>query len=270
MSSLGENLDSKKCGQKVKLLISYDGTDFKGWQKQPSTDQTVQGQLEHALQSLLHEPVRLIAAGRTDAGVHAIAQVAHFTTHKTIERYNLVRALNTLTSSDIVVREAWLTPEEFHAQISAHEKTYKYLIYNHPIPSAFRARYATWIPRPLDPQQLQALSTPLLGEHDFQSFQTKGTEVSSTVRQIHQIQWKANNNSNLEMTIRGSGFLKQMVRNIVGTLLDLSFKGGTEADVERILKARDRCAAGTTAPPEGLYLFKVFYPPELDNKCRKL
>ncbi len=255
---------------RIRLLISYDGTPFGGWQKQKSEKPTVQGTLEQALAKLFNQKISTVGSGRTDAGVHAIGQVVHFDIPHFPKGLQLIRALNSLTPPELVIRRAWTAPDEFHALLSAEKKIYKYRIYNSPTPSAFLARYTTWVRTPLDVGQLNQICSPLLGEHDFKSFQTSGTEVPSTKRCISQIEWKQKSRFIVELTIEGSGFLKQMVRNIVGTCLDLHKKRLNDRQMEAILASRDRTQALSTAPTRGLYLYRVIYPRPLDNKCRKI
>lgn len=256
--------------QKVKLLLAYDGSEFGGWQKQKTGKQTVQGCLEIALSRLFNEPIKTIGASRTDTGVHALAQIAHFSSPKSVERYNLINALNSLTPSSMVIHRAWLAPDDFHALASSTGKIYKYLILNRSTGSALRRHHFTWIRPKLDLEFLNKCSQHLIGEQDFKSFQTAGTDLKHTVRHIWKAQWSQKNPHLIEFTIHGSGFLKQMVRNIVGTQLDLLAQGRKPTEIVEIIAAKDRSAALGTAPPEGLYLYKVEYPPELDKRCRKL
>lgn len=255
--------------RKIKLLLSYDGTPFQGWQKQPGRS-TVQGTLETALTQIYNEPIRTIGSGRTDAGVHAVGQVAHFETGKILNNEaRLMRGLNALLPDTVVVRGAWAAPDDFHALFSAKRKTYIYRIWNHPVRSALWHHRALWVPQPIDIIKLNKLSQGIVGTQDFKSFQTQGTPVKTTVRTVDVCQWTAKG-SLLEMRIRGNGFLKQMVRNIVGTLLYLERHKSDPKDLAEILAAQDRQAAKVTVAAQGLYLYKVYYPPTLDNKCRKL
>lgn len=256
---------------KIRLKLSYDGSAFNGWQKQTNKSRlTVQGCLEQALCKLFDVPhLQVVGAGRTDAGVHALAQQAHFVAPKDPSQYNLVKALNALTPPAMAIHEAWIAPENFHAQISAQAKTYKYLLLCSSTPSALRRHFVTWYPFRLDLDYLNECSQFLVKKQDFKSMQTKGTDVSSTIREISLAHWEALDAHLVQFTIHGSGFLKQMVRNIVGCLLDLHKNQRPPAEMAHILAARDRQAAGSTAPAQGLYLFAVHYPPELDNKCRK-
>lgn len=257
--------------QKIKVKISYDGTDFKGWQKQNSGVRTVQGCLEEALSKMLNEPVITIGSGRTDSGVHAREQFFHFSTLKNLENYKWVYALNSLTPKDIAIHGAWKAPQEFHALASCERKIYKYFIFNSPTPNAFRARYSYWAPHHrLDLKLLNNYSQTLLGTHDFKSFQTQGTEVKSTQRHIYRAEWRQIRPCWLEFTIEGNGFLKQMVRNIIGSQLDLERQRLPTQEFSRILKACRREQALGTASPEGLYLYRVQYPHFLDKKCLKI
>lgn len=259
--------------QKIKLLISYDGTDFEGWQRQAEGQLTIQQSLETALSKMFSERVLLTGSGRTDSGVHAEAQVAHFSTTKVIDGRTLYHGVNSLLPHSIAVLKAWRAPIEFHAQKSAVSKTYRYLIYNSPIPNPLRRRWTTWRRNPLSVEKLNEICKPLAGEHDFKAFRTSGTNVKTTVRKITELQWLSLPNNEIEFRVSGTGFLKQMIRNIVGTALDLhqmdSGAAGAQ-EMTRILKSLDRREAKASAPPTGLYLHKVDYPRELDNKCLEI
>jgi len=260
--------------QRVKLLVSYDGTDYCGWQKQkdhkhgpdkPSLQET----LEKSLSKLLNEKVSVSASGRTDAGVHALAQVAHFETTRTLPK-DICWALRSTLPTSIVVRSAWLVPPEFHSTLSATHKTYRYWVWNSPRPTALLARYSHWVRHPLDLDYLNQQAQILVKNQDFKSFQSVGTVVKTTVREVYRAHWRQRKNNLVEFQITGSGFLKQMVRNIVGTQLDLFLKGQPIEKMDEILKALDRTKAGSAAPPQGLFLSRVYYPRELDIKCRQI
>lgn len=257
--------------RKIKLLLSYDGTDFQGWQRQIGVP-SIQATVESVLTQLYSEPVKIKGSGRTDAGTHAIGQVAHFEAPKIFgKEERLIRAINSLLPDSIVAKEAWLAPDDFHALFSARRKTYIYRIWNHPIRSALWRNRALWIPEPLDLDRLNQYATGIVGEKDFKSFQSAGTPVKSTVRRIDQCEWKALKGGHLlEFRVRGNGFLKQMVRNLVGTQLYLERHRSDLSQLFDIFDARDRQAAKATAAAHGLYLYRVEYPPALDNKCRKL
>jgi tRNA pseudouridine38-40 synthase len=257
--------------RRIKLLLSYDGTPFLGWQRQVASSLTIQGEVEKVLSKIYDQPVSVVGSGRTDAGTHAVAQVAHFDAPKELatER-KLVRALNGLLPETIVVRGAWQAPPEFHALFSVRRKTYIYRIWNHRLRPVLWRQRAYWVENPLDMKVLNNFSKMLLGEHDFKTFQTGGTPVPNTVRRLDTVEWTLKSPHLLEFRIAGQGFLKQMVRNIVGLQLYLERNGGSEAEFKRIFESRDRREAKDTAPAHGLYLYRVEYPPELDKKCLKL
>lgn len=259
---------------RIKLLISYDGTDYCGWQKQKdhafaSELPTLQETIEIALSRVFNEPIALSASGRTDAGVHALAQVGHFNTEKPLPK-DLCWALRSLLPPSIVIKAAWQAPEDFHSTLSATHKTYRYWIWNKPRSSALLHRYSWWIRQPLDTTFLNEASQYLIKKQDFKSFQSTGTTVQTTVREIFNAEWKARSNGIVEFQITGSGFLKQMVRNVAGTLINLHQKSQPAEMMEEIIAARDRRKAGVAAPPNGLFLYKVYYPRKLDNKCRRI
>lgn len=255
---------------KVKLLISYDGTDFEGWQRQTNGQITVQETLEIAVSRIFNERITVTASGRTDAGVHAESQVVHFVAPKDPTKMQLVRALNSLLPATVGVKKAWLAPDEFHAQRSAIGKTYIYTIHNSPTPDPLRARYTTWFKKPLNIEKLNEITKPLIGEHDFKSFQTSGTVLKTTVRTIVHAKWALVGENLVEFRITGTGFLKQMVRNIVGTCIYLLQNDLPPEEMIRILASRNRQIAKTTARPEGLRLHSVEYPTDLDNGCREI
>ncbi len=256
--------------KRIRLLVAYDGTDFCGWQRQSQGGKiSVALALEQALEKVLNEPIRLCASGRTDAGVHAHGQVCHFdTSHYEMraKKWDLCWALNAQLPSSIVVKRAWLAPEDFHATLSADRKTYRYVILNHPRPSPFLHRYASWSRKPIDLKHLQESSQYLLGEHDFKSMQSAGSVVAHTRRIIYQAKWEKEG-SQLRFSVTGNGFLKQMVRNIVGTQLLLEQKDLAPVMMKEILAAQDRQRAGPPAPAQGLFLMKVYYPQNLDKRC---
>ena len=259
---------------KVKFLVSYDGTDFCGWQRQNHGPlKGVQQIVQEAIEKVLDEKITLFASGRTDAGVHAFGQVCHFKSKKPadlLEKRDLCWSFNSQLPNSIRVKKAWLAPEEFHATISASHKTYRYLILNDPQKSVFLNRYADWIRKPIDLTYLREVSQILIGEHDFKSFQSVGTPVKDTVRKIFKAHWEWRKPNLLQFSITGDGFLKQMVRNIVGTQLMLEKRQEKPKKFSNIIDLADRSKAGPPAPPQGLYLWKVYYPKELDNKCREL
>lgn len=256
--------------RKIRLLLSYDGTPFEGWQKQPGRA-TVQGTLEAVLTQLYNEPVRTIGSGRTDAGTHAVAQVVHFEAPKILSgEAKLVRSLNALLPPAIAVKGAWLAPDDFHALASARRKTYIYRIWNHHTRSALWHERALWVPHELDLKFLNQLAAQCIGLKDFKSFQTVGTPVKSTIRQVDICHFTHRTAHLVDLHIRGNGFLKQMVRNLVGTMLHLERNEGSVGQFRDIFAAHDRQAAKATAAAHGLYLYRVEYPASLDKQCTRL
>lgn len=256
------------------MLLSYDGTDFCGWQKQKEHKHgpdkpSIQETIEIALSKLFNEPIDLCASGRTDAGVHAQGQVAHFETSRPMPK-DLCWALKSLLPSSVAIKCAWFAPDEFHSTLSATHKTYKYWVWNSQRPSALLSRYTHWVRQPLDLDYLNQQAQFLVKNQDFKSFQSVGTPVLTTVREVYKARWTWRQKHLVQFEITGSGFLKQMVRNIVGTQLDLCMRGQPIEKIDEILKALDRRKAGTTAPPQGLYLYRVYYPGNLDKQCRQI
>lgn len=256
---------------RYRLHLSYDGTDYLGWQKQPQ-GRTVQDALENALKKLFKTSISTQGSGRTDAGVHALDQVVHFDYEGATEHFDLIRGLNRFLPSNIVVRQVYSCPTNFHALRAASSKTYQYRILTGLTPNPLQTRYAWWVGSAVDLDYLNEITQPLIGEHDFKAFQTSGTELKTTVRHVFDIQWKnLPSTDEILFEITGNGFLKQMVRNIVGTLLDGHWeKRHSPESLQAILSSKNRQKAGSTAPAHGLTLFKVNYPETLDNKCRKL
>jgi len=262
----------------LKLTLSYDGSDFAGWQVQPDAV-TIQGTLASAIGRITGEKVLPQGSGRTDAGVHALAQVATFCTDSAVPTANFAKALNDLLPASVRVLEVEEAPHDFHARHSARGKTYRYRIYRPAICPPFLARYVWHYPYPLDEQAMMSAAGKVVGQHDFTSFAAVDPERSagispafadkenagrregfqvSNVRRIFSSTWERQADE-LVYTVSGSGFLHHMVRNLVGTFI-LVGKGTLLADdVTRILAARNRSAAGATAPANGLYLVNVQY-----------
>jgi len=260
----------------LKLTLAYDGHDFAGWQVQPDR-LSVQGTLVSAFEHLTGEKTLPQGSGRTDAGVHALAQIATVTTNSPIPVDNLIRALNDILPRSIRVLAAEEMPPEFHARRSAIAKTYRYHIYRGAICSPFQARYVYHHPYPLDESRMIQAAAVVEGEHDFTSFAAvdpekrketlaadqetlaanAGLEINN-VRTIFLSQWQRHADE-LVYTVRGNGFLHHMVRNLVGTFLMVGKGSLTVQDVRRILELRDRSAAAATAPASGLFLVSVEY-----------
>jgi len=247
----------------LKLILSYDGSEYSGWQIQPDAA-TIQGTLAAAIGRLTGEKVLPQGSGRTDAGVHALAQVATFSTASTVPVENFVKALNDVLPPSIRVLESVEVPIDFHARKSARAKTYRYRILRSLICSPFIARYVWHFPYPLDEDRMAKAAALVVGERDFTSFAAvdpeRGREDSelSNVRTIMESCWERDVDE-LIYTIRGNGFLHHMVRNLVGTFVVVG-KGTLQADdIVRILESRNRSSAGPTAPASGLCLVTVEY-----------
>jgi len=251
----------------LKMILSYDGADFSGWQVQPDAV-TVQGTLATAIGRITGEKVLPQGSGRTDAGVHALAQVVTFVTESSVPTENFVKALNDILPASVRVLEVAEAPPQFHARHSAKAKTYRYRIYREAICPPFLARYVWHFPFPLDEQAMAQAASLVAGRHDFTSFAAvdpeRGRDRSpdegplSNVREIFSSAWRREGEE-FTYTVRGSGFLHHMVRNLVGTFI-LVGKGTLQReDVTRILEAKSRSAAGATAPASGLYLVNVEY-----------
>ena len=247
----------------LKLILSYDGAEFSGWQVQPDAT-TVQGTLSTAIGRITGEKVLPQGSGRTDAGVHALAQVVTFVTESSVPTENFVKALNDILPAAVRVLEVAEVPAEFHARHSAKAKTYRYRIYRGAICPPFLARYVWHYPYSLNEQALAAAAPLVIGEKDFTSFAAVDPERGkdggpvSNVRTIFSSAWERKEEE-LIYTVRGSGFLHHMVRNLVGTFI-LVGRGTLQVDdIARIVEARSRSAAGATAPASGLYLVNVEY-----------
>ncbi len=247
----------------LKLTLAYDGSEFSGWQVQPDAE-TVQGTLALAIGRLTGEKVLPQGSGRTDAGVHALAQVATFATESPIPGENLGKALNDILPAAIRVLEVAEVPLDFHARKSARAKTYRYRMYRGAVCSPFLARYVWHYPYPLNEDAMHQAAGLVVGEHDFTSFAAvdpeRGAEGAAVcnVRRILASSWQRDADE-FVYTVRGSGFLHHMVRNLVGTFLLVGKGTLAGSDVTRILGAHDRSAAGATAPASGLYLVGVEY-----------
>lgn len=244
----------------LKLTLQYDGTDYVGWQRQ-GVGVSIQGLLEDALERFEGSPVTVHGAGRTDAGVHALGQVASVSMAATIETPTLARALNAVLPAGVRVLGVDEMPAGFHARFSAVGKVYDYRIVNAPIVSPFVQRYAWHVRPPLDFDAMREGAGMLVGAHDFAAFQGAGSHVTSTERIVRAIEWEDGGGYDrpLIMRIRGDGFLRHMVRNIVGTLVDVGLGRWTAAQVSAIRGSLDRTQAGPTAPAQGLFLVSVLY-----------
>ncbi len=239
-----------------RLIVEYEGTDFHGWQIQPGA-RTVQAALEDALARLLGQPARVAAAGRTDAGVHAAGQVVCFRSEREIPLAALRRAQNALTPADLVVRAADRVADEFDPRRAARSRRYVYRIWNRVEPSPFWRRYAWHVPWPLEVEVMRGAAAQLVGEHDFSSFRAAGCDAVHPVRRVVRSE-VARRGDLLVYEIEATAFLRHMVRNIAGTLVEIG-AGRRCADVAALLAARDRTQAAATAPAHGLCLVEIRY-----------
>ncbi|HWP59358.1 MAG TPA: tRNA pseudouridine(38-40) synthase TruA [Candidatus Acidoferrales bacterium] len=241
----------------VKLTLEYDGTDYYGWQIQPDRA-TVQEAVERALAQILGAPVRVCGAGRTDAGVHALGQTAHFECAKPVDLKRLQKGLNALLRPAIVVKAAEAASGTFDARRDALSRVYQYRIWNCPWPSAFYARYSWHVHQALDWTAMAEAARAIIGEHDFSSFRAAGCDASHAVRKVCASSVRRERDF-IVYEIEASAFLRHMVRNIVGTLVLVGRGELSVAGFSDILKLRDRSRAGPTAPARGLFLVEVKY-----------
>jgi tRNA pseudouridine38-40 synthase len=241
----------------IKLLLSYDGTEFFGWQRQPDR-RTVQQVLEEAIRRLTGVESVTTASGRTDAGVHAIGQVVHFLTPSRHEPATFVKALNAMLPADMRIRQAWEMPQSFHATLDAKAKLYRYVIDNGRIADPFQVRYAWHVFSNLDDAAMHRASQSLQGRHDFRSFETNWPNRTSSVRTIFHI--AVNRACDFVwVDVEADGFLYNMVRSITGTLVEVGKGKWPESKVAQVLAAEDRRHAGPTAPAQGLFLVQARY-----------
>ncbi|TFW33541.1 tRNA pseudouridine(38-40) synthase TruA [Massilia horti] len=246
--------------KRIALGLQYVGTGWNGYQKQPARD-TVQDQLEIALEKFACAPIHTTCAGRTDAGVHAVEQVVHFGTELSRADQSWVRGVNTFLPDSITVRWAREVDADFHARFSARSRTYHYVLYNNPNPSALLAGRAGWVFRPLDVERMRAAAAHLIGTHDFTSFRASGCQAKSPVKDMHELSIERRGDI-IVFTVRASAFLHHMVRNLVGALIYVG-TGRNEPDwMAEVLASCDRDAAAPTFMPDGLYLAKIEYDPK--------
>ena len=249
---------------RIVLGVQYIGTGWNGYQKQPERN-TVQDRLEMALEKFACTPLATTCAGRTDTGVHAIEQVVHFDTDLVRPTQAWVRGVNTFLPDSIVVRWAKEVPLgedglEFHARFSARSRTYHYVLYNHPTPSALLSNRAGWMFRPLDVERMIDAARHLLGTHDFSAFRASSCQAKTPVKDMHEVRIERHGDI-IVFTLRASAFLHHMVRNIVGSLVYVGL-GRQEPDwMHEVLESRSRDVAAPTFMPDGLYFAKIEYDP---------
>ena len=242
----------------IKLTIEYDGKEFNGWQKQPSK-LNIQGTIEQAIKTITGEDVDLQASGRTDAGVHALGQVANFKTNSNIPIEKMSIAINCNLKKSIRIVKAEEVEERFHSRLSCKRKTYRYIINNSEIPSAIYRNLETHIPYKLDIEKMKQAVKYFEGEHDFKAYKASGTSSKSSIRTIYKAEVLKMPNNRIYIELTGNGFLYNMVRIIAGTLVDVGTGKIKPEDIEKIIESKDRTNAGKTLPPQGLYLVCVNY-----------
>jgi tRNA pseudouridine38-40 synthase len=250
---------------RIALGVQYVGTDWDGYQKQPSRH-TVQDRLEIALEKFATVPLATICAGRTDAGVHAVEQVIHFDTELVRDPHSWVRGVNTFLPDSIAVRWAHVLPpaldrHEFHARFSARARTYHYVLYNNPHPSSLLAGRAGWTFRPLDLDLMREAAQHLVGTHDFSAFRASSCQAKSPIKQLHELSIERRGDVFL-FTVRGNAFLHHMVRNLVGSLVYVGTGRKPPSWMAEVLASCDRDVAAPTFMPDGLYLAKIDYDPK--------
>ena len=248
---------SAHSARNVMMVLEYDGTNYCGFQMQKN-GVTIQSVLEKAFAKILGKRIPIIASGRTDAGVHAAGHVFNIKAQFPMEDGRLLMGINSLLPDDVAVKSAQTVDNKFHSRKDAKWKKYRYTIINSKVPSPLQARTSWRVPVPLDIKSMQNAATNLLGEHDFFSFMGKRSSVKTTVRNIISLSVKKTG-ERLVVEIVANGFLKYMVRIIVGTLIEVGKGSMSPGDITKILKAKDRNSAGPTAPPHGLCLIEVSY-----------
>ena len=241
----------------IKLTIEYDGKDFNGWQKQPNK-LNIQGEIERAIEAITGEKVELNASGRTDAGVHALGQVANFKVESKIPIEKMAIAINSQVKNSIRVINAEEVDENFHSRYNCKQKTYRYIINNSPYGSSIYRGLEYHMPIKLDFEKMEKAIKYFEGEHDFKAFKSSGTSSKSSVRTIYKTELKKEEDR-IIIEITGNGFLYNMVRIISGTLVDVGLGKIKPDAIPQIIESKDRTKAGKTLPPQGLYLINVEY-----------
>jgi len=241
-----------------KIIIEYDGTSYHGWQRQKN-ECTIQEEIEKALLTMTGKKIVLAASGRTDAGVHALGQVANFTCDTDLSPQSFQNGLNSLTQDDIVIISCDIVDKNFHSRFDAKSKTYHYRLLNRDLPAAINRQYAWFIRKKLDLDAMGLSVRYIIGTHDFKAFEGTGSPRSHTTRRVFKAKILEKGNGLIVIEITADGFLRFMVRNIVGTLVDVGLGKITSDDFKTILLSKDRSMAGATAPPNGLFLMQVEY-----------
>ncbi|WP_047986523.1 tRNA pseudouridine(38-40) synthase TruA [Ornithinibacillus californiensis] len=239
-----------------KLTIQYDGGRYKGWQRLGDSDNTIQGKIENVLTELAGEKIEIIGSSRTDAGVHALAQTANFKMRKNATEEEVMQYLNRYLPNDISVIDVTLVQDRFHARYNAKDKNYVYKIWNEQYPHPFMRKYSMHVEDKLDIEKMREASNYFLGKHDFTSYSNAKSKKKSMVREIYSLEIHENEGF-IEITVRGNGFLYNMVRKIVGTLIEVGLGVKEAAAIPSIIDSKERIQTGRMADAEGLFLKKV-------------
>lgn len=256
-------ISAPKTNRKYALLIEYDGRLFKGWQKQTNPPvRSIEAEIERAVSFIANEEIKIICAGRTDAGVHAMNQVVHFETTAVRPKRAWMLGINSNLPDDCAIKDIVEVNEDFHARFSAVSRTYRYRIFNYPFRSPLLRHYALWNYHPLNMEAMEEAATALIGEQDFSAFRSSECQAHTPFRNMHYISFKREDNV-IEIELKANAFLHNMVRNIVGTLLEVGLEKEPTTYVKKVLESLDRRTGGMTAPPQGLYLYHVEYPKAL-------
>lgn len=242
----------------IKLTLEYDGTGYRGWQKLGDSDKTIQNKLEKNLSDILNEEILITGSGRTDAGTHALNQVANFKYDSNISLANLLNNLNSKLPNDIIVKNAENVPLTFHSRHSAKRKVYTYKIDNGLYPSVFTKKYSHHIPEKLDIEEMKKATIFLIGKRDFQSFTALKEGKKSTVRELSSIEISKSDDL-VQLVFIGNSFLYKMVRILTGTLIEIGLHNIKKEELINIMNSKNRTLAGPTAPSKGLFLTEVFY-----------
>ncbi|MEK6264968.1 MAG: tRNA pseudouridine(38-40) synthase TruA [Clostridium sp.] len=242
----------------IKIVIEYDGTKYKGWQRLGDSDNTIQHKIEAVLSKMAGENIEITASGRTDAGVHATNQIANFRTESTMPDHKMRSYCYEYLPEDIVVKTVEEVDLNFHARYNAKAKKYVYNICNNKAHNVFTRKYDYHVIQPLNIEKMRSASEILIGEHDFQSFTTLKSKKKSTIRDVYAINI-VNEDGNIEISVQGNGFMKNMVRLIVGTLVEVGLGEKSVDEIGVILEKKERKYAGHIAPAKGLFLEEVNY-----------
>ncbi len=241
-----------------KLTIEYDGSRYHGWQRQKN-DRSIQDEIEKVLKKMTSANVALVGSGRTDAGVHALGQVANFKCDTHLGPETFLSGLNSLLPNDIIITDCTLVGADFHARYDVQSKIYHYRILNRSVPAAIGRQYAWFIRKALNRQAMRAAIDHIVGRHDFKAFEGTGSPRKDTTRNVFSAELIEHQDEILIFAIKAEGFLRYMVRNLVGTLVDVGLEKITPSDFKQILDTKDRSQAGATAPARGLTLMRVIY-----------